>query len=156
MKTFPVLNQSPCHEDVFENGSKAPRILNLGTIWRWVVSFTPWSVYSQGRDPRIHCIGDWLGPRAGLEICMYTDPEYIIPLREGWTQPPHYAFILCFLGNGYTLPLPPSRSKHSPQHPTKNGTVGMPFSYHICNWSWTVRIYRDTGCQNKQAISRTG
>jgi hypothetical protein len=29
----------------------APRILGLSTSWRWVVSFTPWPVYSQGRKP---------------------------------------------------------------------------------------------------------
>jgi hypothetical protein len=32
MKTHPVLNQAPCHEDVLWNGVIAPRILNLGRI----------------------------------------------------------------------------------------------------------------------------
>jgi hypothetical protein len=30
----------------------APRILDLGTIWRWVVSFTPQPLYPQGKSPR--------------------------------------------------------------------------------------------------------
>jgi hypothetical protein len=27
-------------------------ILDLGTRWRWVVSFTPWSLYPRGKRPR--------------------------------------------------------------------------------------------------------
>jgi hypothetical protein len=30
----------------------APRILDLGTRWRWVVSFTPRPLYPQGKSPR--------------------------------------------------------------------------------------------------------
>jgi hypothetical protein len=30
----------------------APRIINLGTSWRCVVSFTPWSLYPRGKSPR--------------------------------------------------------------------------------------------------------
>jgi hypothetical protein len=29
----------------------APRIIDLGTRWRWVVSFTPRPLYSQGKNP---------------------------------------------------------------------------------------------------------
>jgi hypothetical protein len=29
----------------------APRILDLGTRWRWVVSFTPRPLYPQGKSP---------------------------------------------------------------------------------------------------------
>jgi len=38
----------PVHEDVCENGGIAPLILNLGTRWKWVVSFTPHLIYPQG------------------------------------------------------------------------------------------------------------
>jgi hypothetical protein len=34
-----------------ESGGIAPRILDLGTRWRWVVSFTPQPLYPQGRSP---------------------------------------------------------------------------------------------------------
>jgi hypothetical protein len=44
-KFVPVLNWVPCHEDVLERGGIAPRILNLGTRCRWVVSFTPRPLY---------------------------------------------------------------------------------------------------------------
>jgi hypothetical protein len=33
------------------NGGIAPRILNLGSRWRWVVSFTPRPLYLQGKSP---------------------------------------------------------------------------------------------------------
>jgi hypothetical protein len=33
------------------SGGIAPRILNLGTRWRWVVSFTPKPLYPQGKRP---------------------------------------------------------------------------------------------------------
>jgi hypothetical protein len=29
----------------------APRILDLGTRWRWAVSFTPRSLYTKGKSP---------------------------------------------------------------------------------------------------------
>jgi hypothetical protein len=33
------------------SGGIAPRILCLGTIWKWVVSFTPRPLYSHGKSP---------------------------------------------------------------------------------------------------------
>jgi hypothetical protein len=33
------------------SGGIAPHILDLGTRWRWVVSFTPWPLYPQGESP---------------------------------------------------------------------------------------------------------
>jgi hypothetical protein len=47
-----VLNEAPRHEDVLGSGGIAPRILNLGTRWRWVVGFTPRPLYPQGKSPR--------------------------------------------------------------------------------------------------------
>jgi hypothetical protein len=34
------------------SGGKAPHILDLDTRWRWVVSFTPRSLYPQEKSPR--------------------------------------------------------------------------------------------------------
>jgi hypothetical protein len=43
-------------------------ILNLGTRRGWVVSIMPRSCFTpQERDPSTHCIGGWVGPRAGLD-----------------------------------------------------------------------------------------
>jgi hypothetical protein len=57
----------------WENGATAPRILNLGTRWRWVVRFMPLALYlppSGERAPGIHLIGAWVGPRAGLDAVV--------------------------------------------------------------------------------------
>jgi hypothetical protein len=34
------------------NGCIDPHFLNLGTNWRWVVSFTPLPLYTRGKSPR--------------------------------------------------------------------------------------------------------
>jgi hypothetical protein len=44
------------------SGGIVPRILDLGTRWRWVVSFTPRSRFTpRERVPGTHCIG-WVYP----------------------------------------------------------------------------------------------
>jgi hypothetical protein len=43
-----------------------PHFLDLGTSWRWVVSFTALSLYPGERAPGTHWIG-WVGPRAGVD-----------------------------------------------------------------------------------------
>jgi hypothetical protein len=40
------------HEEEWGSGGIAPRILNFCTRWRWVVSFTPWSLFLPGKSPR--------------------------------------------------------------------------------------------------------
>jgi hypothetical protein len=44
-------NWAPRHEGVFRSGVIAPLILDLGSRWRWVVSFTTWPLYPQGKRP---------------------------------------------------------------------------------------------------------
>jgi len=44
-----------------------PRIRNLGTSWKWVVGFTPRSIYPRKISLGAHWIGRWMGPRAGLD-----------------------------------------------------------------------------------------
>jgi hypothetical protein len=44
-KVVPMLNWAPCYENVWGSGGIAPHILNHGTRWRWVVSFTPRLLY---------------------------------------------------------------------------------------------------------------
>jgi hypothetical protein len=51
-KVIPALcNWAPRHEGVLGSRSIAPRILHLGTRWRWVVSFTARPLYSQRKSP---------------------------------------------------------------------------------------------------------
>jgi len=47
--------------------------LNLGARWGWVVNAMPWPLYPRER-PGTHCIGGWVGPRAGL-----TDAKNLAP-----------------------------------------------------------------------------
>jgi hypothetical protein len=48
-------------------------ILNLGTRREWVVSTTPWP----RERPGTHCIGGWVGPRAGLDVCEKSRPHRV-------------------------------------------------------------------------------
>jgi len=36
------------HDSVWQSRGTAPQILKIGTTWRWMVSFTPWLLYSKG------------------------------------------------------------------------------------------------------------
>jgi hypothetical protein len=61
--------KSPCvtkhHviEMYWGNGGIAPRILDLGTRWRWVVSYTPLPLYSQGQSPLYPLVRRLGGPQ---------------------------------------------------------------------------------------------
>jgi hypothetical protein len=44
-----------------------PHFLDLGSSWRWVVSFTCLPLCPRGKNPGTHCLGGWLGLRAGLD-----------------------------------------------------------------------------------------
>jgi len=41
---------------------------NLGTRCGWVINATPRPLYPRER-PGTHCIGGWVDPRAGLDVC---------------------------------------------------------------------------------------
>jgi hypothetical protein len=56
-----LTNQALRYEGVWGSGHIDPHFLDLGTSWRWVVSFTPLPVYPRGKSPRYP-----LGPRTGL------------------------------------------------------------------------------------------
>jgi hypothetical protein len=69
-KTYPLLNEAPRHEGVWESGGIVPRILDLCTRWRWVVSFTPGCFTPSKRTPGTHWIGGWVGSRASLDAVV--------------------------------------------------------------------------------------
>jgi hypothetical protein len=62
----PKLNQPALYEDVWWSGGIAPRILNLVTRWRSVVSLTPRPLYPQSKNPR-YPLDRRLSPRACLD-----------------------------------------------------------------------------------------
>jgi hypothetical protein len=47
-----LTNKALSHEDVWRRGCIDPRILDLGTSWRWVVRFTPRQLYPPGKSPQ--------------------------------------------------------------------------------------------------------
>jgi hypothetical protein len=47
------LTNKPLHnEGVWGSGCIDPHILDIGTTWKWVVSFTPRPLYPRGKSPR--------------------------------------------------------------------------------------------------------
>jgi hypothetical protein len=54
----------------------APLTLNFSTGQRWVVSFMPWPLYFQGKNPATHWIAVWVGPRASLGSSAEVKPFY--------------------------------------------------------------------------------
>jgi len=57
------------------SGGIASWILNLGTTWRRVVSFTP-----RERDIGTHGIGGWVDPRDGLDAVAKRNNPFIFPV----------------------------------------------------------------------------
>jgi hypothetical protein len=51
VKVKSALTKHHAMKAYWESGGIAPRILDLGTRWRWVVSFTPPSLHPQGNSP---------------------------------------------------------------------------------------------------------
>ena len=49
-------------------GGILPVILNLGTRWRWVVSFTPWTLYARWKRQRYPRMGCWVGLKASESL----------------------------------------------------------------------------------------
>jgi len=57
------LNEDHGMKAYWGNGRKAPHIRDFGTGWKWVVSFTPRPLYSQGKSLR------WqLDRKLGVEV----------------------------------------------------------------------------------------
>ena len=58
----------------------------LGARWKLVVNATPRPLYPRER-PGTHCIGGWVGPRAGLDGCGKSRPTGIrSPDRPGHSE----------------------------------------------------------------------
>jgi hypothetical protein len=68
-------NRTPRHGGVLGSGGIGPRVLVLGTRWRWVVSFTPRKLYPRKRAPATH----WIGGRTGLRAVLDAVAKRNIP-----------------------------------------------------------------------------
>jgi hypothetical protein len=71
-KDLPVLSLNKHHSVKAYLGSEstAPRILDLGTRWRCLVSFTPCRLTPRKRAPGTHWIVGWVEPRPGLDAVV--------------------------------------------------------------------------------------
>jgi hypothetical protein len=74
----------PAMKTYWGGGNTVPCILNLGTRWKLVVSFTSQPLYSQGKEPPslTHWIRSLVVHKASLEICLETDHEYHKDIRK--------------------------------------------------------------------------
>jgi hypothetical protein len=52
VRFFPVFKKASRHDDALGSGGIAPRILNLGIRWSWVVTFRPLPLYHRDKSPR--------------------------------------------------------------------------------------------------------
>jgi hypothetical protein len=64
----PVLNEAQSHENVLGSGGIAPRILNIGTRWRLVVSFMSRQLYPRSKCPRYALDSKLVGPQSGSTL----------------------------------------------------------------------------------------
>jgi hypothetical protein len=76
-------NWAPHHEGVLGSGGIAPRILDLGTKWRWLVSFTLRPLYPQGKSPWY----PWDRRLGGLQSRSGRGGEKKIPLPHRDSNP---------------------------------------------------------------------
>jgi hypothetical protein len=63
-------NWAPRHKGVFVKWRLIHSFFDLGARWRWVVSFTPLSLYPRERTSGTQWIGVWVGPRAVLDTVV--------------------------------------------------------------------------------------
>ena len=63
-------HEGPEGEEMYSSTLLSTSALDGG----WVVNSTPRPLYPRER-PGTHCIGDWVGPRAGLDRCGKPLPD---------------------------------------------------------------------------------
>jgi hypothetical protein len=87
-------NWPPRHEGVLGSRGIAPRILDCGSTWRWLVSFTPQPLYPQGKSPcypldRELCRTQSRSGRGGQEKNSQPlsglEPPIIQPVAQSYT-----------------------------------------------------------------------
>jgi hypothetical protein len=87
-------NSTPRHEGVLGNGSIAPRILDFGTRWKCVVSFTIRPFYPQGNSPwyslnrrlgRPQSRSGRSGEEKNSQLLPRLEPPIIQPVAQRYT-----------------------------------------------------------------------
>jgi len=69
------INSRAGHESLEEEERRVSTLLTSALDGWWVVGATPRPLYPPEK-PGVHCIGGWLGPRAGLDVCGISRPPH--------------------------------------------------------------------------------
>jgi hypothetical protein len=72
-----LANYTLHHQGVWGSGCIDPYTLDLGTNWRWVISFTPRPLYSRGNNPRYSLDKGLVGTQ---NLCGRGEEKKILPL----------------------------------------------------------------------------
>jgi hypothetical protein len=144
-KVITVLNYAPRHEDLSGSGGIAPRILNLGTRWRRVVSFTLRPIYPQGRSSR-YPLDRRLGDRKTAKYLSRLPGRDLKPRSRNAT---HYIMMVWYGAQNttsHTLTKFPKYQKHPYETRnlpflnntlTKVGKANRSFIVECWQYSWT-------------------
>jgi hypothetical protein len=98
----------------WESGGIDPRILDLGTRWRWVASFTPRSLYPQGKSPWYPLDRGLGGPqRQQWWITVNFHGKRLYFLYQLRVHPIATLFIICINIGKYATCLIPLNLTHS-------------------------------------------
>jgi hypothetical protein len=86
-EVVPLFNYVPRHKPIsiktyWENGGRAPRVLNLGTRQRWSASRSARITPPPEKDLGTHCLGVWVRPRAGLRAVAKIKKSLLQPVTE--------------------------------------------------------------------------
>jgi hypothetical protein len=73
-----------------KNRGTAPLILNFSTTWRTAISFMPWLLYLQERDP-LHWRGAQMGTRDGRTF--HRTETFLAPARNLTVHYPVYTLV---------------------------------------------------------------
>jgi hypothetical protein len=93
-KVFLCLTKHNAMKTYLGIGDIAPGILDLGTRWRWVVSFTSRPLYPQGKRPwyqldrRVGGPQNWSGPggeEKNSQSLLGLEPPIIQPITQRYT-----------------------------------------------------------------------
>jgi hypothetical protein len=92
-----LTNQALCHEGIWGSGCIDPHILDPGTSWRWVVSFTLWLLYPVGKEPPAPTGKEagwglepvwlrWRREKSGPYWDSISDPSVVQPVASRYTN----------------------------------------------------------------------
>jgi len=133
------------------SGDIAPRILNLGTRWRWVVSFTPRPLYLRGKSPWYPLHRRPSGPQSRRAvqrrknfIMNFSFPSCMVHVPESllcWVYQSRASYVCSFVH------LPVISSLSGPNILLRTMFSKTPISNllwvvrrHVCGWVWNSKM----------------